>query len=425
MIPLEGAELIERLVERENMLRAYRRVAGNKGAAGVDGMTVDELKGYLKDNWVTIKGQLLSGTYKPQAVRGVEIPKRTGGKRQLGIPTVVDRMIQQALCQVLTPLFDPEFSETSYGFREGRSAHDAVRKAKEYQKEGKRWVVDIDLAKFFDEVNHDLLIAKVSRKVKDWRVIMLIRRYLEAGILREGRMENRDKGTPQGGNLSPLLSNIMLDTLDKELERRGHTFCRYADDCNIYVRSRKAGLRLFLSVTEFLEKKLKLKVNREKSAVARPWERKFLGFSFTSEKKVRIRVPKESVMRFKSVMKDEFRRGRGRNIGSHIRENANPIIRGWINYYALAEVKTFAEELDGWIRRRYRSILWRQWKKPRTRKEKLIRRGLDESRAKQSSSNGRGPWWNAGASHMNAAFPKKYFDCIGLESMLDRLCSIG
>jgi RNA-directed DNA polymerase len=422
MIPPEGTELIERLVERENMLKAYHRVVGNKGAAGVDGMTVDKLRAFLKEHWVTIKGQLLSGTYYPQPVRGVEIPKPGGGRRRLGIPTVVDRMIQQALYQVLNPLFEPHFSESSYGFREGRNAHQAVLKAKEFQIEGKRWVVDIDLAKFFDEVNHDLLVARVSRKVKDWRVLTLIRRYLRAGILRDGRIEGRDKGTPQGGNLSPFLSNIMLDDLDRELEQRGHSFCRYADDCNIYVGSRKAGERVMTAITRFVEIKLKLRVNREKSAVARPWVRKFLGYSFTNERHPRIRVPRETIRRLKANLKQEFRKGRGRNIKRHIADDLNPVIRGWIDFFSLAEVKTFTEDLDGWIRRKCRGILWRQWKRPWTRKVKLMKRGLGENRAVQSAFNGRGPWWNAGASHMNAAFPKKYFDTLGLVSMVDRLC---
>jgi len=422
MIPPEGTELIERMVERENMLKAYRRVVGNRGAPGIDGMTVEELGAFLKEHWVTIKGQLLCGTYYPQPVRGVELPKPGGGKRQLGIPTVVDRMIQQALYQVLNPLFDPHFSESSFGFREGRSAHQAVLKAKEHQREGKRWVVDMDLAKFFDEVNHDLLMDRISRKVKDWRVLTLIRRYLKAGILRDGDVQGRDKGTPQGGNLSPLLSNIMLDELDKELERRGHSFCRYADDCNIYVRSRKAGERVMASVTRFVETKLKLRVNREKSAVDRPWRRKFLGYSFTADKNTRIRVPGETVSRCRANLKTIFRKGRGRNVKNHITKDLNPVIRGWIDYFSLAEVKTFAEDMDGWIRRRLRCILWRQWKRPRTRKAKLMNRGLDEQRAALSAYNGHGPWWNAGASHMNDAFRKKYFDALGLVSMVDRLC---
>ena len=425
VFPHDETKLIERLVERENMLKAYHRVVRNKGAAGIDGMTVDELKDYLDEHWTIIKEQLLNGTYKPQPVRGVEIPKRTGGKRQLGIPTVVDRMIQQALCQILTPIFDPDFSESSYGFREGRSAQQAILKAKEYQSEGKRWVVDIDLAKFFDEVDHDLLLVRVSRKVKDWRVRTLIRRYLKSGILREGKIEDREKGTPQGGNLSPLLSNIMLDDLDKELERRGHTFCRYADDCNIYVRSKRSGERVFATVTRFLETRLRLKVNYQKSAVDQPSKRIFLGYSFMGKENIRIRVPVESVNEFKSMMKEVFRRGRGRNVDRHIEEQANPIIRGWIEYFSCAEVKRFAEDLDGWIRRRYRNILWRQWKKPRTRKEKLMKRFLDGRKAAQSAYNGRGAWWNAGASHMNEAYSKKYFDTIGLVSMVDRLCVIG
>jgi RNA-directed DNA polymerase len=418
----ENTNLIERLVERENMTRAYERIVGNKGAAGIDKMTVDELKGYLRANWAGIKEQLLNGTYVPQAVRGVEIPKPNGGKRLLGIPTVVDRLIQQALHQILNPIFEPHFSQHSYGFRAGRSTAQAVRKAKEYQLQGRRWVVDMDLAKFFDEVNHNILMSKIEYRVKDRRITFLIRRYLQAGIMIDGVVQDREKGTPQGGNLSPLLSNIMLDELDKELERRGHSFCRYADDCNIYVKSRKAGERLMESITQYVEGKLKLRVNREKSAVGRPWERKFLGFSFTCEKKTRIRVAKESVRKLTEKVKLLMREGRGRNLAYFTRECLNPVIRGWINYYRNAEVKTFAEDLDGWLRRKLRSIIWRQWKRPWTRKKNLIKRGLTEEEAVRSAFNQRGPWWNSGARHMNLAFPKKFFDKIGLVSMLDILC---
>jgi RNA-directed DNA polymerase len=420
----ETVELIERLVERGNMFEAYARVVGNKGGAGVDRMTVSDLKPWLQAHWLEVKERLLAGTYRPEVVRGVEIPKPNGGKRQLGIPTVVDRLIQQALHQVLSPIFEPEFSPNSYGFRPGRGAHDAILKAKEYQRAGKRWVVDIDLAKFFDEVNHDLLMARIAKKVKDKKVLKLIRRYLQAGIMKDGVVWDRDKGTPQGGPLSPLLSNIMLDAMDKELEKRGLSFCRYADDCNIYVASVRAGERVMASITRFIEGKLKLKVNREKSAVARPWERKFLGYSFTNERRTRIRVAEASIDRLKAKIKTLFREGRGRNLRRFVNETLNPLIRGWIQYYSLAETKRFAEELDGWLRRKLRCILWRQWKKPWTRRKRLMERGLPEVSAVRSAFNQRGPWWNSGAQHMSFAFPKKYFDCVGLVSMIDRLCWI-
>ena len=418
----ETTTLIERLVERGTMREAYARVVGNKGAAGVDKMTVEELKPWLQAHWVEVKGRLLRGTYRPEVVRGVEIPKPNGGKRQLGIPTVVDRLIQQALHQILSPIFEPEFSANSYGFRPGRGAHDAIRKAKEYQLAGKRWVVDIDLAKFFDEVNHDLLMARIAKKVRDKKVLRLIRRYLQAGIMKDGVVWDRDKGTPQGGPLSPLLSNIMLDALDKELEKRGLSFCRYADDCNIYVGSERAGMRVMESITRFIEGTLKLKVNREKSAVARPWERKYLGYSFTNERKVRIQVSASSIERFKEKVKALYRGAHGRNLGRFIRETINPFVRGWIQYYSLAETKQFAEELDGWLRRKLRCNLWRQWKRPWTRLKRLMERGLPEETAVRSAFNQRGPWWNSGAQHMNYAFPKKYFDSMGLVSMIDRLC---
>jgi RNA-directed DNA polymerase len=417
----ETIELIERLVERGNMLEAYARVVGNRGAAGVDTMTVTDLKPWLQSHWLEVKERLLAGTYRPEVVRGVEIPKPNGGKRQLGIPTVVDRLIQQALHQVLSPIFEPEFSPNSYGFRPGRGAHDAIRKAKKYQLAGKRWVVDIDLAKFFDEVNHDLLMARIAKKVRDKNVLKLIRRYLQAGIMKDGVVWDRDKGTPQGGPLSPLLSNIMLDAMDKELEKRGLSFCRYADDCNIYVASARAGERVMASITRFIEGKLKLKVNREKSAVARPWERKFLGYSFTNQRQLRIRVAEAAIDRLKDKVKALFREGRGRNLGRFVNETLNPLIRGWIQYYSLAETKRFAEELDGWLRRKLRCILWRQWKRPWTRRKRLMERGLPEETAVRSAFNQRGSWWNSGAQHMSFAFPKKYFDRVGLVSMIDRL----
>jgi RNA-directed DNA polymerase len=337
------------------------------------------------------------------------------------VPTVLDRTIQQAVQQILSPLFDPEFSETSYGFRPGRSAHDAVLKARDYQREGKRWVVDLDLKAFFDEVDHDILMGRVRRKVKDKRVNRLINLYLKAGVLTSEGEEATEKGTPQGGPLSPLLSNILLDDLDKELERRGHRFCRYADDCNIYVRSQRSGERVMASVSRYVEEKLKLKVNVDKSAVDRPWRRSFLGYSFTNHRNPKIRVPEKSVKRFRQNLKELFRRGRGRNLCRFIRETLNPMLRGWINYYRLSEVKGYAEKLDGWVRRRLRNILWRQWKRGRTRYKHLVALGLSEEHARKSAFNGRGAWWNSGASHMNDALRKKYFDYLGLVNLLETL----
>jgi group II intron reverse transcriptase/maturase len=412
---------MEAVVARENMVKALYRVERNKGAPGVDEMTVGELRPYLKVQWPRIKEELLEGTYKPQPVRRVEIPKRSGGMRQLGIPTVVDRLIQQALHQVLSSLFDPGFSESSYGFRPGRSAHQAIKAARSYVRGGKRWVVDVDLDKFFDRVNHDVLMARVAREVKDKRVLVIIRRYLQTGIMVGGLTEVNRKGTPQGGPLSPLLSNIVLDELDKELERRGHTFCRYADDCNVYVGSKKAGERVMGSLTRFLERRLKLMVNQVKSAVSRPWKRVFLGYSMTFHKKSRMKVDYQAVKRFKGVVKERFRQGRGRNVSWFIREDLNSLLRGWIHYYRLIEVKGILEELDGWLRRKLRCVLWRQWKRSRTRYRKLLARRITEERSRNSSSNGRGAWWNSGASHMNEAFPKKYFDQIGLVCLLDEL----
>jgi RNA-directed DNA polymerase len=415
----ETEQLMEAVVARENMFSAYEQVVSNKGAAGIDGMTVEQLKPYLQERWAKIKEELLKGEYQPQPVRCVEIPKPQGGMRQLGIPTVVDRLIQQALHQVLSPIFEPEFSESSYGFRPGRSAHQAVRQAREYVAEGRRWVADLDLEKFFDRVNHDVLMSRMARKISDKRVLRTIRRYLQAGMMTGGVVSPRTEGTPQGGPLSPLMSNVLLDELDKELERRGHKFCRYADDCNIYVRSRQAGERVMASVTEFLEKRLRLKVNREKSAVARPWERKFLGYSMTWHKQPRLKVAESSIKRLKAKVRVIFREGRGRSLSQVIKE-LNALLRGWMQYFRLAEVKGIFDELDGWIRRKLRCLIWLRWKRPKTRMKELIKRGLEKLRAWKSAGNGRGSWWNAGASHMNEAFPKSYFDRSGLVSLLDQ-----
>jgi len=414
-------QMMEAVVERENMIAALHRVESNKGSAGVDKMTVGSLRSYLHEHWLHIKEQLLAGRYIPSPVRRVDIPKPGGkGMRQLGIPTVIDRLIQQALHQVMQPVFDGYFSESSYGFRPGRSAHQAVLAARLHVSSGRRWVVDMDLEKFFDRVNHDVLMARIARKVKDKRVLGLIRRYLQAGVLADGVVSQRTEGTPQGGPLSPLLSNILLDDLDKELEMRGHVFCRYADDCNIYVQSKRAGQRVLASVTQFLAKRLKLKVNETKSAVDRPWRRKFLGYSMTFHKQPRLKVAPASVKRFKGKLKELFRIGRGRNLAKFITE-LTPILRGWVNYFRLAEVKGVFEELDGWIRRKLRCVLWRQWKRTFTRAKNLMRRGLDEGRAWKSAMNGRGPWFNAGASHMNACYQKSYFDKLGLVSLRGQL----
>jgi RNA-directed DNA polymerase len=417
----ETEQLIEAVVERKNMVKALQRVEGNNGAAGVDEMTVAQLRAHLKEQWPQIKVALLEGRYEPQPVRRVEIPKPGGrGMRQLGIPTVRDRLIQQAIHQVLSPLFDPDFSEFSYGFRPGRKAHMAILQAQRYVAAGKRWVVDMDLEQFFDRVNHDNLMARVARKVKDKRLLKLIRRYLQAGVMVGGVTTANRAGTPQGGPLSPLLSNILLDELDKELERRGHQFCRYADDCNIYVGSRQAGERVLQTLTKFLEKRLKLVVNQAKSAVDRPWRRKLLGYSVTWQKEPRLKVAPAAVKRLKGDLKAAFRRGRGRNLKRFINEELNPRLHGWGNYFQLSEVKGTFEEMDEWLRRRLRCIRWRQWKRPRTRRKKLIARGLSEERASRSAYNGRGAWWNSGASHMNVAYPKLYFDRLGLVSLLDQ-----
>lgn len=411
--------LMEEIVSRSNMMKAYNRVVSNKGAAGVDGMTTGQLKGYLQTEWPRINEELLNGTYIPQPVRKVEIPKPGGGTRMLGIPTVLDRLIQQAVYQELGLLFDPGFSASSYGFRPGKSAHQAVQAARNNVAKGLRWVVDIDLAKFFDRVNHDILMSRIARKIKDKRVLHLIRRYLQAGLFEGGIISPRSEGTPQGGPLSPLLSNILLDELDKELERRGHAFCRYADDCNIYVGTKRSAERVMASITTYLEKRLKLTVNQEKSAVARPWHRQFLGYSMTHHRIPKLKVGEKALERFKSKLREISRKGRGRNL-KRVIDEVTPILRGWSNYFKLSEVRKPFEELDSWFRRKLRCILWRQWKKPRTRAKKLMQRGLTEERAWRSAYNGRGPWWNSGASHMNAAFAQSYFRKLGLISLLNQ-----
>jgi len=408
---------MEAVVERRNMQCAYGRVVDNEGAPGVDGLTVAELKPWLKEHWVKIREALLAGEYQPAAVRKVEIPKPQGGVRTLGIPTVLDRLIQQALHQVMQPLFEPEFSSSSYGFRPGRNAHQAVEAARGYVAAGKRWVVDLDLEKFFDRVNHDGLMARVARRVKDRRVLRLVRRYLEAGLMEGGITSVRREGTPQGGPLSPLLSNILLTDLDRELERRGHRFCRYADDCNIYVGSRRSGERVMTAITAYLERRLQLKVNASKSAVARPWQRKFLGYSLTWHRKPKLRIAEPSRQRLAEKVRRTLRAGRGQSLSQTIKA-LNPLLRGWVSYFRLTEVKGVLEELDGWIRHKLRTLLWRQWKRTHTRAQHLMRVGLSRATAWQSATNGRGPWWNGGASHMHAAYPKSWFDHQNLVSLL-------
>jgi RNA-directed DNA polymerase len=415
----ESLELIEKAMRRENVAAAHARVVRNGGAPGVDGMTVDELLPYCREHWARIREELLSGRYKPQAIRRVEIPKPDGkGTRTLGIPTVLDRMIQQALLQVLTPILDPTFSDGSFGYRPGRSTHGAVKRAREHMAAGYRWGVDLDLEKFFDRVNHDVLMARVARRVKDKRVLLLIRRYLQAGMMEGGVVSPRTEGTPQGSPLSPILSNVLLDELDKELEKRGHRFVRYADDCNVYVRSEAAGRRVMASLEQFLRKRLRLRINREKSAVARPWNRKFLGYTVTWHRDPKLKVARQSIHRLKSKLRPILRRGRGKSLAQVI-EDLGPVLRGWVAYFRLVEIKASFEELDAWVRRKLRCILWRQWKRPRTRLKKLRKLGLDADRAAISAYNGRGPWWNAGASHMNQAIPTRWLRQLGLVSLLD------
>jgi RNA-directed DNA polymerase len=406
------------VVERENMFRALAAVERNAGAAGVDGMSTRQLRAHLRQHWTQTKASLLEGTYQPLPVRRVEIPKPGGGTRMLGIPTVLDRLVQQAIHQVLGPIWERDFSQSSYGFRPGRGARQAVKAAQKHVQSGKRWVVDMDLEKFFDRVNHDVLMARVARKVQDKQLLGLIRRYLQSGVMVGGLVAARSEGTPQGGPMSPLLSNILLDDLDQELEARGHAFCRYADDCNIYVRTRRAGERVMASVSRFLRERLRLKVNEAKSAVERPWKRKFLGYSLTHHHAAKLKVAVESVRRFKDKVKERFGCGRGRNLGTFIREDLYPLLRGWANYFALSEVKGVFEELDGWIRRKLRCVQWRQWKRPWTRHQRLRKLGLTDGRARESAWNGRGPWWNSGASHLNAAFPAGYYQRLGLISLL-------
>jgi group II intron reverse transcriptase/maturase len=413
----ERYELMEQVVERENMLQALRRVQQNKGAPGVDGMDVKELTPFLKEHWQGIREELLNDAYKPKPVRRVEIPKPDGGVRLLGIPTVLDRLIQQVLLQVLTPVFDPEFSEHSYGFRPGRSAHQAVKAAQKYIEGGYRYTVDIDLEKFFDRVNHDMLMARVARKVKDKRVLRLIRRYLQAGVMVDGVCIDTQEGTPQGGPLSPLLANIMLDDLDKELEKRGHRFARYADDCNIYVKTQRAGERVMASVREFVEERLKLKVNEKKSKVDRPWRLKFLGLTFTWEEKPRIRIAPKALERFKDRIRELTQRSRGISMKRRLGE-LNTYLRGWIGYFRLADTKSVIEELDGWIRRRLRMCVLKQWKRSKTRYRHLVTLGIDPEEARKLAGSRKGYWRLSKTPQMSKALDSAYWQSQGLLSLV-------
>jgi RNA-directed DNA polymerase len=410
--------LMERVVERGNMWAAYERVLRNKGAPGADGMRVGELKAWLQAHWPTVRAALLAGSYLPREVRAVDIPKPQGGVRTLGVPTVVDRLVQQALLQVLQPIFEPGFSDSSYGFRPGRNAGQAVRAARDHVRSGRHWVVDMDLAKFFDRVNHDLLMARVARQVTDARVLKLIRRFLQAGLMRGGVVQPRTQGTPQGGPLSPLLSNILLTDFDRELERRGHAFVRYADDSNVYLASRKAAEHAFEAMRNYLESELQLQINPDKSAVARASQRDFLGYGLVGRERARLKVARASIQRLRQRVKDVLRDNRGKSAAAVI-EALNPLLRGWTNYFRWAEVKNVWQELDGWVRRRLRGRLWRQCTRSLARARMLMKRGLPEERAWRSATNGRGAWWNAGADHMNTAFPKSYFDHMGLVSLVD------
>lgn len=410
----DGTTLMDEVLQHKNLAAAYRRVVRNDGAPGVDGMTADDMGKLPREHFARIWEELRNDRYQPQAVLRVEIPKSDGkGVRLLGIPTVMDRLIQQAVLQRLQPIFEPTFSDGSFGFRPGRNTHQAVLRAREYVASGYGYVVDLDLEKFFDRVNHDVLMARIARRIKDKRILRLIRRYLQAGVLEGGLVSPRSEGTPQGGPLSPLLSNILLDDLDKELERRGHKFVRYADDCNVYVQSETAGLRVMESLGRFLEKRLRLKINREKSAVARPEDRKFLGFSVTARRKRKIRIADQSLRRLKEKLRPILRRGRGHNIRSVIRE-LNPIIRGWVGYFRLAEVKGVFGQLDEWVRRKLRCIVWRQWQSRHTRFRELKRLGVDAERAAHGAFNGRGPWWNARQPVMHQAISTKYLQMLGL-----------
>lgn len=414
-----GEHLLEQVLDRENLLRALKRVKANRGAPGIDGVTVKQLPEILKEAWLAIREALLAGTYRPSAVRRVDIPKPGGGVRLLGIPTALDRLIQQALAQVLGPLFDPSFSDHSYGFRPGRSAHQAVQAARGFIQGGKRFVVDIDLARFFDRVNHDLLMARVARVVKDKRVLKLVRAYLNSGVMLDGVLVRTEEGTPQGGPLSPLLANILLDDLDKELEGRRHSFCRYADDCNIYVSSRRAGERVKQSVTRFLQERLRLTVNEDKSAVDRPWKRKFLGFSFTNGKEnPRIRVAGASLARAKARIRQLTWRWKGQSMTRTV-DDLNAYLRGWGSYFALTQAPRPLSDLDEWIRRRLRAMVWHQWKRPKARARNLIRLGAPANKAWEWAYSGKKAWRMSGSAPLQRTLDNTYWRAQGLVSLAE------
>lgn len=412
--------MLKQLLSRENLLEALKRVEANKGSHGVDGMSVKSLREHIKQNWQTIRQAIEEGTYQPSPVRRVEIPKPNGGgMRMLGIPTVTDRMVQQAIAQVLTPLFDPQFSEHSYGFRPKRRGHDAVRKAREFMKEGYRFVVDLDLEKFFDRVNHDRLMMKILERVKDKKVLLLIRKYLQSGVMENGLVKPTSEGAPQGGPLSPLLSNIVLDELDKELEKRGHRFVRYADDCNIYVKTKRAGERVKASVTQFIEIRLKLKVNQPKSAVDRPWKRKFLGFSFSVNKEPKVRIAKQSLQKAEARIREITSRRKSMKMEERIKE-LNQYLIGWCGYFSLADTPSVFQELDSWIRRRLRMCLWKQWKKPKTKVKRLISLGLPKDKASEWGNTRKGYWRIARSPILSRALNNLYWESNGLRSLTDR-----
>jgi RNA-directed DNA polymerase len=405
--------LMEEVCAWENCEQALKRVKANKGKPGVDGMTVEELPEYLKEHWLTIREQLLEGNYKPQPVKRVEIPKPDGGVRKLGIPTVVDRLIQQAVLQVLQPQWNPTFSDHSYGFRPYRSAQLAVYQAQQYVAEGYDWVVDLDLEKFFDGVNHDRLMAAVAYRVSDKRMLKLIRSFLTAGVMELGLVSPVDEGTPQGGPLSPLLSNLVLDELDRELKQRGHRFVRYADDCNIYVGSERAGQRVMEGVTQFIIKRLKLKVNTDKSAVARPWQRKFLGFSLSPGKAGKRRIAPKALQRFKQKARELASRTRGRSVEQTVKELAN-YLRGWRSYFGFCQTPSVLARLDQWIRRRLRAMVWKQWKRGTVRFRNLVRSGVSPGLAAQTAGSAHGPWRLADSPALHRALPNAYFDSLAL-----------
>lgn len=411
--------LLNQILSRENMLLALKRVEQNKGSHGIDMMPIQNLRTHIIENWLSIKEAILKGTYEPMPVRRVEIPKPDGGVRLLGIPTVTDRLIQQAIAQVLSKIYDPTFSEHSYGFRPNRSAHDAVRKAQGYIKEGYKWVVDIDLEKFFDQVNHDRLMSTLAKRIHDKPLLKLIRKYLQSGVMIHGLVSSTEKGTPQGGPLSPLLSNIVLDELDKELEKRGHKFVRYADDCNIYVKSKRAGERTMASVQRFIERKLRLKVNEKKSAVDRPWKRKFLGFSFIDAEEPNIRVAEESLKRMKKKVREITSRKMPYPMEYRI-QKLNQYILGWCGYFALADTKSTFRKLDGWIRRRLRMCLWKNWKTPKARVRNLIKLGIPSWKAYEWGNSRKGYWRISNSPILHRALGNSYWSDQGLKSLQER-----